>query len=263
MQDLTVSLVQADLAWKDQEANLQRFTSVLDGIGDNPELIVLPEMFPTGFVVDPEGYAETMDGHSIGWLREQSKQRSCVITGSVIIREGDGFYNRLIWMRPDGTFSFYDKRHLFSLANEHRKFSKGKERIITELHGWRFLPLICYDLRFPVWSRNRFTGGSYEYDCLVYIANWPSPRNHAWKSLLVGRAIENLSYVIGVNRVGQDGNGQNHTGDSAVVDPMGNALAAIAPGQESVATVRLSAAMLSQTRSKLGFGQDWDEIINW
>jgi predicted amidohydrolase len=258
MQDLIVTLVQADLEWKDPAANLNKFTSILDELTEPIDLIVLPEMFTTGFVVEPELFAETMDGRTIEWLREQSRSHLCVITGSLLIREGQHFLNRLIWMQPDGTFSFYDKRHLFTYGKEHIHFHRGSGRIITEIKGWHFLPLICYDLRFPVWSRNIFSEGNYQYDCLIYMANWPYPRNHAWKNLLIGRALENLSYVIGVNRVGKDGHGLLHTGDSAVIDPMGMAVTTISPEEEVTATVRLSAGLLQETRNKLAFGQDWD-----
>jgi len=258
MQDLTTTIIQTNLAWKDRDANLVFFEKKISGLEEHTDLVILPEMFNTGFVTEPEDVAETMDGHSIGWMKRMAAASGITITGSLIIREDKRFYNRLIWMRPDGSYDCYDKRHLFSLAGEDEKFSQGKEQLIVEIKGWKIMPMICYDLRFPVWSKNRMEGDKYMYDCVLYMANWPSTRNHAWKSLLVARAIENLSYSIGVNRIGIDGTGKDYTGDSAVIDPLGHHVVVAVPSQEAVLTATLSVDLLRDIRKKIPFGMDWD-----
>jgi len=261
MQDLIVTIVQTDLAWKDKTKNLSGIEAKLVGHNEETDLIVLPEMFNTGFVVEPDDVAENMDANTVGWMKRISLEKKCVVIGSLIIKDKVKYYNRLIWMRPDGSFLYYDKRHLFSLAGEHEKFTQGNEHLIVDLNGWKIMPMICYDLRFPVWSKNRMKGDTYQYDCLIYIANWPSPRNFAWKSLLKARAIENLSYLIGVNRVGIDGTGKNYTGDSAVIKPSGEKITEADPDKETIITVTLSHSELAVYRKKLPFGKDWDTFL--
>lgn len=189
------------------------------------DLIILPEMFTTGFTMDARAVAEPMNLTTFRWLKQMAAQTGAVVTGSYVIQEGGNYFNRLIWMQPDGQFDTYDKRHLFRMAGEDGIYTAGTRRIIKEWKGWRICPLICYDLRFPAWSRNHQTESSdFVYDLLLYVANWPAPRRNAWNILLQGRAIENLSYVVGVNRVGTDGNGHPYTGDSAVIDFKGDVL---------------------------------------
>jgi omega-amidase len=216
---LRVTLVQSDIAWQDPGANRRRLAGHFRGLAGHTDLIVLPEMFSTGFSMDADGLAEPMDGPTIGWMREEAAAMGCVIAGSVIVRDQGQHYNRLVWARPDGTLEHYDKRHLFRMAGEHEHYAAGGARLTVELKGWRVCPLICYDLRFPVWSRGRG-----DFDLLLYVANWPARRAHAWSALLRARAIENLCYVAGVNRIGRDGNGASYAGDSVALDFLGQPL---------------------------------------
>jgi omega-amidase len=216
---LRVTLVQSDIAWQDPGANRRRLAAHFRGLAGHTDLIVLPEMFSTGFSMDADGLAEPMDGPTIGWMREEAAAMGCVIAGSVIVRDRGRHYNRLVWARPDGTLEHYDKRHLFRMAGEHEHYAAGGARLTVELKGWRVCPLICYDLRFPVWSRGRG-----DFDLLLYVANWPARRAHAWSALLRARAIENLCYVAAVNRIGRDGNGASYAGDSVALDFLGQPL---------------------------------------
>jgi omega-amidase len=218
--DLNVTLVQTPLHWQDPAANRRMLTEKFNRLSAPTDLIVLPEMFTTGFTMAAPELAETMTGPTLSWLAKQAQKHQAVIAGSLIVAENNQYYNRLVWMRPDGSYEFYDKRHLFRLAGEHHTYASGQERLIVELKGWRICPLVCYDLRFPVWSRNQDPG----YDLLVYVANWPEKRCLAWKTLLQARAIENLAYVAGVNRTGEDGKGVWYVGDSVVHAPTGQVL---------------------------------------
>ncbi len=226
---MNVTLLQPSLYWHDPVANRAMLEERIFALPEPTDLIVLPEMFTTGFTMDARAVAEPMNLTTFRWLKQMARQTGAVVTGSYVVREGNAFYNRLIWMQPDGEFETYDKRHLFRMAGEDAVYTAGTRRIIKEWKGWRICPLVCYDLRFPVWSRNVPAGSatavsSFAYDLLLYVANWPAPRRNAWNVLLQARAIENLSYVIGVNRVGQDGNHNAYTGDSAVVDFNGDVL---------------------------------------
>ena len=214
-----MALVQAELAWHDIGANIARFDTLLSPLAGKVDLIALPEMFTTGFTMKPSEVAEGMDGHAAAALRRWAKKLNAHVTGSAVIREAGRYYNRLLWARPDGTVEHYDKRHLFRMANEQQHYAAGSRRLIVELKGWRICPMICYDLRFPVWSRNWG-----DYDVLLYVANWPQRRAHAWSTLLKARAIENLAYVVGVNRIGKDGNGATYAGDSVALDFLGQPL---------------------------------------
>jgi omega-amidase len=258
MQDLTITLMQASLAWKDKDMNLRKFGEWISGLSTKPDLIVLPEMFSTGFVVEPYDVAEPMDGKAMHWLYAQAKTTGCVITGSLVITEYGKYYNRLIWMRPDGSYETYDKRHLFRMGNEHDRFDQGKRQLIVDLEGWKIMPLVCYDLRFPVWSKNKLQNGEYAYDCLIYVANWPASRSLAFRSLLVARAIENQAYLAGVNRIGPDGNGVAHQGESAIIDYKGNYLVQCPADQEDIATYTLSRQGLEDQRRHFAVGLDWD-----
>jgi len=259
MQDLKITLVQTSLHWGDMEANLRHFDRLLSGIKAT-DLIILPEMFNTGFITEPAPVAETMDGRTVSWLREKAAALGTAITGSLIIHEERNYYNRLIFMLPDGSFQHYDKHHLFSMAGEHHRFTQGMIRTIIQYKGWKIRPLICYDLRFPVWCKNTWLEGEYGYDLLLCVANWPEVRSHAWKLFLQARAIENIAYVAAVNRVGHDGRGQAHSGDSAVIDPKGRPISHFEPHQEAIHTVTLSKKELTDFRAAFNVGADWDGL---
>lgn len=222
MENLKIALVQIDIYWENITANLASLEEKLAIISADTDLIILPEMFNSGFSMNPEVLAEHMNLTTFRWMKQMAKKTGAVVTGSYIVKENGRNYNRLIWMQPDGNYDQYDKRHLFRMAAEHNHYAAGTKRIIKELKGWKICPLICYDLRFPVWSRNVNT----EYDLLIYVANWPAVRSHIWSNLLLSRAIENQCYVVGVNRVGLDGNGYEHSGDSAIANYNGKTLAA-------------------------------------
>ena len=259
---LTVTTIQPDLAWEDKTANLQRLEKQIFSIKEPTELVILPEMFSTGFSMRPEHLAEPMEGPTVGWMRGIAARRRVILTGSVIIEEEGKYYNRLIWMLPNGEYGCYDKRHRFAFAGEDDHYTAGNSRLIGSVKGWRILLLVCYDLRFPVWSRQTPAepgDADQEYDCIVYVANWPERRSLAWKTLLQARAIENQSYVIGVNRVGNDGNNIAHSGDSMIIDPLGEILYH-GHGKEEVFTYTLEKDRLSQTRQKFPFWRDADHF---
>lgn len=256
--NLRVTVIQTELTWHDAQANRARFERLMRPLAGQTDLIVLPEMFTTGFTMAAEEVAEPVDGPSTQWLRKMAAETSATITGSIVTKDGGRYFNRLIWMRPDGAFASYDKRHLFRMAREHEHYAAGQERLIVAIDGWKICPLVCYDLRFPVWSRNRL-GTQAEYDVLIYVANWPDRRRYAWQTLLRARAIENLSYCIGVNRVGKDAQGLDYAGDSAVIDFLGQPLAEKS-GAEFVATVSLDRAALDAFRAKFPAHMDADEF---
>lgn len=252
--DLHLTLVQPDLAWEDPGRNREQIGNMLGEVGGNTDLIILPETFATGFSMNARAMAETMEGPTVQWMYRKAETLNAVVCGSLIISDGGKYYNRMVWMRPDGSYAYYNKRHRFSMAGEDKVFEAGSERVVATLKGWRVLLQICYDLRFPVWGRNHG-----DYDVYLNVANWPQPRNNAWKSLLKARAIENQAYAIGVNRFGTDGNGTYHTGDSAVIDPMGEVLAAI-PELAGTVSARLSYNYLQEIRQKLPFLDDRDSF---
>jgi predicted amidohydrolase len=260
-QPLRVSLVQGATRWHDAVANRDYYGALVRPLRGQSDLIVLPEAFLSGFTNEALGNAETMDGAGLAWFRDLAREVGAVVTGSVVVREGDRCVNRLVWMRPDGTHVLYDKRHLFRMAGEHERYAGGAERIVVELNGWRVCPLVCYDLRFPVWSRNRYdrTAQRFDYDVLIYVANWPSARRHPWRTLLLARAIENLSYCVGVNRVGVDGNDLHYAGDSVVVDFVGQPLVELG-AQEQVVTVNLDPATLAAHRERFPAWMDADDF---
>jgi len=257
MQDLKITLVQTSLYWGDAEANLRHFDNLLRDV-EVTDLIILPEMFNTGFITEPGPVAETMDGRTMGWMKEKACTTGAAVTGSLIIKEDGKFYNRLIFMLPDGSYEQYNKRHLFSMAGEHLRFAPGVQQTIIEYKGWKIRPLICYDLRFPVWCKNTWQEGEYGYDLLLCVANWPEVRSHAWKLFLQSRAIENIAFVAAVNRVGNDGRGQPHSGDSGVVDPKGHLISNFEPHQEAIKSFILSKKELNDFRAAFNVGADWD-----
>jgi omega-amidase len=258
MQDLNITLVQTTLVWEDAKANLQHFDKKLADVPAGSDLVLLPEMFNTGFSINPLKIAEKSDGPSFRWLRQKAAELGCVVTGSILTDVDGKYYNRMYWMQPDGHFETYDKRHLFRLGEEYKVFTAGTQRKLFRLKGWKILPLICYDLRFPVWSKNRFINGSYEYDLMICIANWPAVRRYAWKQLLIARAIENQVYAAAVNRVGDDGNGYAHTGDSAVADVQGMLMSNAEPDSDEIISATLSWEALQQFRQQFTIGLDWD-----
>jgi omega-amidase len=247
MNDLRVSLVQAATVWHDADANRRLYGDAVRALRGQSDLIVLPETFTSGFSNDAVGRAEGMDGASVAWLRALSQDVGAVVTGSMVLRDGDQVFNRLLWARPDGTLVHYDKRHLFRMASEHLRYAGGRERIVVEVAGWKVCPLVCYDLRFPVWSRNRFdpVAGRFDYDLLLFVANWPAPRRYAWQTLLRARAIENLACVVGVNRVGIDGNELSYAGDSAALDALGQPLVELGAQAQSVTATFSGEALLA------------------
>ena len=259
MSTLTISGIQTRLYWEDKKANLQMFEEKIVSISELTEVVVLPEMFSTGFSMKPEKLAETMDGETVKWMKRITAEKKIILTGSLIIEENGHYFNRLIWMLPNGKTGHYDKRHLFAYAKEDQHYCAGSKRFIASVKGWKIKLLVCYDLRFPVWSRQRGQGGDVEYDVLIYVANWPHRRIQAWKTLLPARAIENQCYVVGVNRVGEDGNKISYSGDSMVVDPLGEILYHKGD-EEDVFTVTLDKSQLETTREKFPFWKDADDF---
>lgn len=254
MSDLRVTLVQTALYWEDISANLAMLERKLDGMKEETHLIILPEMFSTGFSMEPEKLAETPDGPTTQWMARQAAGLNAVLTGSIIIRDHGRYFNRLIWMRPDGSYAYYDKKHLFGLGDEPRHYSAGTRKLITQLHGWKICPMICYDLRFPAWCRN-----VEHYDLYINVANWPEKRIAHWKTLARARAVENLYYVAAVNRVGKDGNDVAHSGDSQVIDPAGNVLYC-KTDQEDLFTLTLERTVLTKARRLFPFLRDMDRF---
>jgi omega-amidase len=252
--------MQSSLYWEDKKSNLSMLEQKIKSIREKTEIIILPEMFSTGFSMRAEDLAESMDGETVNWMRKIAAEKKVVLTGSVIIKDKGHYYNRLIWMLPDGSYGVYDKRHCFAYAGEDKHFTAGSKRLIASVNGWKINLLICYDLRFPAWSRQASSGGpELEYDVLIYVANWPDRRIHAWKTLLCARAIENQSYVVGVNRVGDDGNGIHYPGESMVIDPMGEVLYH-KKEEEDIFTITLDKIHLQNVREKLPFWKDADEL---
>jgi len=299
MAPLTITLIQPDLYWEDKAANLGHFETLIGGIKEKTQLVILPEMFSTGFSMRPADLAETMDGPTVAWMKQTAARKKIILTGSLIIEEEGQYYNRLIWMLPNGQYGMYDKRHRFAYAGEDEHYTPGHRRLIASVNGWKVNLLVCYALRFPVFSRQQMqrppdpaagspdpatssqqpsgpaasTGPQQappaprpdpvpvtpEYDLLVYVANWPERRSHAWKTLLQARAIENQAYVAGVNRVGNDGNNIYHSGDSMVIDPLGEVLYH-AHKEESVFTCTLQREKLEEVRTRLPFWKDADQF---
>lgn len=256
---MKVTIIQTNLFWEDKEKNIQHFNHLLNKINEPTDLIVLPEMFTTGFSMHPEKIAEEHLSLTFNWLTTKAKEKKAVIIGSVATKNNNQFYNRLHWIEPNGNSSFYDKRHLFRMAKEDEKYTPGKEKIIKQIDDMTIMPLICYDLRFPVWSRN-FQNQKPIYDVLVYVANWPEIRSYQWKQLLIARAIENQCFVIGVNRIGIDGNNVNHSGDSLIINPRGEIINKPKSNEESIETITLNKNYLNDFRKIFPVGLDADEF---
>ena len=253
MQHLKIALIQADLIWQQAVKNRTKFQKVIAQLPADTDLIVLPEMFSTGFGMQPQKIAETMQGETVKWLQKTAIEKQAAITGSVVIVENNNYYNRLLFVYPSGEIQFYNKRHLFTLAGEHKAYTAGEERLVVSYKDWNICPLVCYDLRFPVFSRN-----TNNYDLLLYVANWPKPRITAWDTLLKARAIENICYTVGVNRVGTDANNLTYNGHSAVYDCLGEKIASSKEGVEEVVCITLSKNHVATTRKTLNFLNDKD-----
>jgi predicted amidohydrolase len=261
MLDLKITLIQSPLHWESTSANLAMFEEKIWNIEGTTDVIVLPEMFTTGFSMDPTRLAEQMNLQTTRWMKQMATQTGALVLGSFIVRENEKYFNRLVWMEPGGKYLTYDKRHLFRMADEHTHYSAGDNRLIGVWKGWNICPLVCYDLRFPVWSRNSWDKKEQRmvYDLLIYVANWPEVRIAAWDLLLQARAIENLSYVVGVNRIGADGHGIIHNGHSAALGPKGDYLFA-AGDAEIVTTITLNAQALEDYRSRFPAYRDADDF---
>ncbi|MFV5701646.1 amidohydrolase [Flavobacterium sp. XS2P12] len=249
---MKIALIQSSLYWENPKQNRDYFEEKINTINDDIDLIVLPEMFTSGFTMNPENVAETMQGETVSWLKVLAKAKNSAITGSLVIKENSNFYNRMVFVFPSGEIQFYDKKHLFTLAGEDKVYTSGTQKIIVDYLGWEICLQVCYDLRFPVFSRN-----SEDYDLLIYVASWPKIRINAWDALLKARAIENMCYTIGVNRIGEDNNGYQYTGHSQVVDFLGNSM--VEPAEsESIFYAELNKEKMMLTRQKLGFLNDRD-----
>lgn len=257
---LRLTLIQTQLHWEDKDANLKMLEEKINAVPSSKQIVILPEMFNTGFSMKPEQFAEKMDGPTLQWMKRIAAAKKLILTGSLMIEEDQKYFNRLIWMLPNGQFGVYDKRHLFAYGEEDKHYSAGNQRLIASVNGWKINLMVCYDLRFPVWSRQQFDEErNFEYDVLVYVANWPERRNTAWKTLLQARAIENQCYVVGVNRVGNDGNNIYHSGDSMVIDALGKILYHKVD-EEDIFSIELGEKPLKEVREKFQFWRDADDF---
>ena len=249
---MKIALIQTELSWENPNENKALLQEKINAISQYVDLIILPEMFTSGFTMNPKNVAQTMQGEAISWLKETAKVKDCAITGSLVIEENGNYFNRLVFVFPSGEIQTYDKRHLFTLAGEDKVYTAGKDKLIVEYKGFKICPLICYDLRFPVFARN-----VEDYDVLIYVANWPKPRVNAWDILLKARAVENMAYVIGVNRIGLDGNNHSYPGHSQAIDFLGNFT--IEPQEsEGIFTAEFDKSKMDLARKKLGFLNDRD-----
>jgi len=253
MQHLNIAMIQAELVWQNAELNRKNFSEKINLIKEQVDLIILPEMFSTGFTMHPREISETMRGETVRWMQKTASEKNTAIAGSVVISEDDNYYNRFLFVHPSGEINFYDKRHLFTLAGEDKVYESGKEKLIVNYKGWKICPLICYDLRFPVWARN-----DEDYDLLIYVANWPKIRIASWDTLLKARAIENMCYTIGVNRVGVDANNYEYSGHSAAYNSLGEQVAETHENIEETVIFTLDKSHISEIRNKLGFLNDRD-----
>ncbi|QIA08213.1 amidohydrolase [Draconibacterium halophilum] len=252
MENLKITIIQPDIIWENSEVNLEKYSEKLEDINET-DVIILPEMFTTGFSMQSEKLKEKMDGPAVKWMQHIASTKDAAVVGSLIIEEEGKIYNRALWVSPERKIETYDKRHLFSMGQEHLHYAAGKNRLIVEYKGWKFCPQICYDLRFPVFSRNLE-----DYDVVIYMANWPSPRHHVWENLLISRAIENQAYCFGINRVGTDGTGLKYLGDSAFISPKGRA--DFMGAEEAVKTFEISYTELHEFRKKFPLLNDRDKF---
>ncbi len=258
MQDLKILALQSDLTWENPQANRENIFRKIENAFNHHHLVVIPETFTTGFPVNPVRFAEKLNGKTIQWMSEIARNFKTSICGSLLIDNGDSYTNTLIFMHSDGTFDRYDKRHVFSMGGEHERIKQGNKQLIVELNGWKIKPMVCYDLRFPVWSKNRYENRQYEYDLAIYVANWPAVRSYPWTVLLTARAIENMSYVLGVNRIGYDGQGYFYNGNTRLIDFKGNIVKACSENSDCILEASLSFTKLQRFRDKFNVGNDWD-----
>ena len=253
--ELEVTIIQSNLVWENPIQNRLNFEKIIGSIPDSVELIVLPEMFTSGFTMSPENVAETMQGETVNWLKNIASTKNVAIVGSLVIVENTNYYNRLLFIHPSGEINYYDKRHTFTLAGEDKVYTAGTQKLLVEYRGWKICPLICYDLRFPVWARN-----VENYDLLIYVANWPKPRIGAWDALLKARAIENMSYTIGVNRIGLDANSYEYPGHSVFLDCLGKDMCALKANEAWVSSITLNKTYQEKLRTRLQFLNDKDQF---
>ena len=258
-QFLKVALIQTELYWKEKDANRAMFEELIENLGQDVDMIVLPEMFTTGFTMEAEEVAEPTNFHTLKWMKQIAAQKQALVTGSIVVKEGGDYYNRLLWVYPDGNYGFYDKRHLFRMADEDAHYTMGKERKVFEWKGWKIMPQVCYDLRFPVWSRNLVKENEMAYDFVYFVANWPAPRVSAWDILLQARAIENLAYAAGVNRIGQDGNKVPYVGHSAAYNFKGEVLGHCRDEDKAI-IITLDKTALTAYREKFPAWLDADDF---
>lgn len=260
MQNLKIAMVQSSLHWEDRPKNLSAFDKALSSMERDVNLVVLPEMFPSGFSMNCRKLAEPPLGEAFQWMHHKAATLNACIAGSIIVSDTNHFFNRLYLVSPDGSYSHYDKRHLFRMAGENLSFTAGNRRVIAHIGPWKVLLLVCYDLRFPVWSRNRYNNGNFDYDMILIVANWPASRNRVWKTLLQARAIDNQCYVVGVNRTGFDGQGTPHQGDSMLVSPRGEILGGCENAEQAVACASISLEVLNDFRKQFQVALDWDDF---
>ena len=260
MPNLNLAYIQTDLQWEDKQANLDNFGRLLEQVQPDTDLILLPETFNTAFPVDPRQFAETVEGPTFAWIKQKAHEMNAVICGTFLLEIDGKYRNALVWMRSDGSFELYFKRHPFSIGGENQLVEKGENQIVVELKGWKIRPMVCYDVRFPVWARNHYRNGQYEYDLGLYLANFPDSRMVVWNSLLVARAIENQACFVGVNRIGDDPNGLHYSCESQVVNARGEVVSKIEPYQEGVAHCTLDYDSLQRFRKKFPLGPDWDSF---
>ncbi|MBR1515080.1 MAG: amidohydrolase [Bacteroidales bacterium] len=260
MPNLNIAYLQADLRWEDKTANLTHFGQLLEQVAPETDLILMPETFTTAFPVNPKVFAETEEDPTMQWLKNQAQSKNAVICATFPLEKDGHYYNSLVWMRPDGTYELYFKRHTFTMGGEDQLVDRGEKQLIVELKGWRIKPMVCYDIRFPIWARNRYENGAYEYDLGFYLANFPDSRMNVWNTLLQARAIENQAYFIGVNRVGEDAHGLHYSGESQVINARGEVISKAEPYQEAVLHCTLDGEKLQHFREKFPLGPDWDKF---
>lgn len=257
MNDLKITTIQTHLLWEDVNANIAHIDQKVNLLSEQTDIIVLPEMFTTGFTMNPLKLAEEHGGKGLQWMIEKAKEKQCVVTGSISVNHNSNYFNRLYWVKPEGTYEYYDKRHLFRMGNEHQHYTAGDKKLIIDYKGWKICPLVCYDLRFPVWSRNTKDN---TYDVLIYVANWPEVRSYPWKQLLIARAIENQCYVVGVNRIGEDGNKIKHSGDTGIINPRGEVISTTLAYEDKSETLALSYNYLKEFRKLFPVMMDADDF---
>ena len=260
MNNLRLTYIQAGLQWQDKRANLEHFSHLLEEVPAETDLVLLPETFNTAFPVDPQKFAETEDGITMQWMRQKAQELNLVICGTLLLEIDGHYHNSLVWMRPNGSYELYHKRHTFTIGGESLPVERGSAPLIVALNGWRIKPMICYDIRFPVWSKNRYQDGQYDYDLGIYLANFPSARMNVWDTLLQARAIENQAYIIGVNRIGDDPEGVHYSGWSQVLNAKGETISMAKADMEAVVPCVLDDEKLQNFRNKFPVGQDWDSF---